>query len=183
MIFSKKINRLVFIFLLLTLIVCGVRIYDVNSRFPNAREITNDEEDSIYWKGCKVHALDKTIYTVEEYNAAFPEDGSYQYLNGKDNQGSGIVVYRVEVTNMNDRAVRFWLPVHAEAAAFPSTWHNGLSFMSDDIRIDAGETKIMMANAYYAPSLVHFTQLENMEDNEFQLIFSFYPERVVLKFD
>lgn len=183
MIFSNKVNRIVVLAVSVLLIVCSVQIYDVNRRFPNAKVISNDENNCIYLKGCQIKALDKTLYTVEEFLEAFPNDTFYRHREGADNRGSGMVVYRVEVTNHNDRAVSFVFPIRAAAAAFPSTWSNGLIQLGDDTRIEAGETKIMTAYAFYAPTLIHFTQRKKFADNEFQLIFTFYPERIVLRFD
>lgn len=183
MIFSKKVNITLGIIVVGIICICMASAFELNRRFPNAKVVSNDETDSIIWKGCRVRAIEKQIYSVDEYNALYPDDESHQYLSERDTSGMGIVLYRVEVMNENDYEVNFKLVFQAEAAAFPSAWYNGLSPLSGGGVLEPGETQIMEATALYAPSLVHFTQLENMENNRFQLIFSFYPERVVLEFD
>lgn len=182
MIFSKPVNRILGIITTFCIIVLLLMAVDINRRFPNAKEISNDDSDSVMWKGCRIRALKKEVCSLEEYMQIHPDDEEYSFMAEDNMYGVGIVTYYVEVINENDYTVRFRLDTAASAAAFPSGWHNGIGSKEGGVELLPGEKKMMEATSLYAPSLVHFTELDTIEENEFQLIFSFYPERVVLKF-
>ncbi len=182
MIFSNKVlNRVHLCLALLLIIVCAVLAFRVNRRFPAAKTVTNVSGDTVEWLGCQIRALDCQVYPMEEYRTAHPEDMQYS-MNTAVNPGSGVVWFQVEVTNKNAYEVKFSLTRQAVAAAFPSAWNNGIPPLRGHGILKPGETRVMEGSAYYAPSLYHFTEAKDFPNNDFQLIFSFYPERVVLHF-
>lgn len=182
MIFSKKINRINTVIIIILCAVCLFMAVDVNTRFPNASVVTNDEDNAVVWRGFKIKALEKTVYTADEYLESYPDDMLHSHYVVQDTTDKGVVVFRVEVENLNSYTADFYLSGNANAAAFPSAWFNGVMPVTGTVTLEPGECEVVEAAADYAPSLVHFTEMETFMDNEFQLIFSYYPERIVLRF-
>ena len=183
MIFSNKIANYIHIgAILIVIIVCVFLAVDVNKRFPQAEIVSNrNNEECVEWLGCSIKALEYGVYTIGEYKKAHPEDMNYAMAD-ESKEGTGVVWFRTEVTNKNDYEVKFSLTRQSVAAAFPSAWNNGVQPLSGHGVLSPGETRVMEGIAYYGPTLYHFTEAEHFPDNEFQLIFSFYPERVILHF-
>ena len=71
----------------------------------------------------------------------------------------------------------------AEAEAFPSAWHNGVPPLSGKSKLAAGEESIVEVSSLYSPSLVNHLQIGNMESNEYHLVLSYYPEKIMLLFN
>lgn len=184
MIFSKRVNIINTVITIMLCTVCLVMAVDVNTRFPNASVVTNDKDNAIIWRGFKVKALEKTVYTAEAYLETYPNDMFHgYYAQRQDNTNRGVIVYRVEVENFNNYTAKFSLSGNADAAAFPSAWSNGVMPLSEDVTLKPGERAVLEGAADYTPTLVHDSERDTFKDNEFQLIFSYYPERIVLKFD
>lgn len=182
MIFSKSLNKVHLVLLICFIVIGTILIFDVNSRFTKAIIVTNDEENSIVWLGCKVKATEINIYTFDEYNLVYPDDPSYIYAENYCSYGSGIVVYKTEVTNTTDTDVRFSPARFAVAAAFPSAWSNGVMPVNKHGILAPGETKVMEVSTVFTPSLIHASQIDNFRNNRFYLIFSSYPQQVMLEF-
>lgn len=183
MIFSKKVNMINTVITIVLCVICLFMAVDVNTRFPNATVVTNDGDNAIVWRGFKVKALEKTVYTAAEYLDNHPDDMFHSYYAGRDNTDKGVVVYRIEVENLNNYTADFSISGNADAVAFPCAWSNGVMPVTGTVTLNPGERKVVEGAADYAPTLVHFTETNTFKDNEFQLIFSYYPERIVLKFD
>lgn len=185
MIFSKKVNRILAVLAGVFFVTCACLIVRINILYPPAPVITNSKDNSVTWQGCEITALEKIIYTPKDFNSAYPEVMYYRYLMEGDTEHtkSRIVVFRVRVKNVTDAARSFVLPSCAYAEAFPSAWANGIAPITKDFRLEPGQEKEMEAAAYYGPSLVYPSHLQHMEDNQFQLVFSYYPDKVVLTFD
>lgn len=153
--------------------------------YPPAHVITNSQNNSVMWLGCEITALERIIYTPKDFNSAYPEVPYYRYLleGNAENTDSRIVVFRVKVKNTTDAALQFVFPAYVYAEAFPSAWANGTAPITQQFHIEPGEETQMEVAAYYGPTLVYRTHLKNMENNQFQLVFSYYPDKVVLTFD
>ena len=185
MIFSKKVNIVNAIIVAIFLIVCGCMIIHINRIYGKADIVTNSEDNSVMWLGCKVTALNKKIYTVEDFLTAYPDNAMYKYLlNGSyDTTNYRIVVFKVNVKNTTESTVGFSLSKQVVAEAFPSAWSNGAPPISGNGELAPGADSDFEVGALYSPSLVHATHLDAMESNQFELVFSYYPEKIVLKFD
>jgi len=184
-IFSKKINIVCIIFLIGFLTVCGFMIVQINISYPKAGVISNDQDNSIMWNGCKVKAVSKTIYKPEDFMTAYPDIPFYKYLlsGNFDNTYTRIVLFKVKVTNTTDSAINFSLTNYTVAEAFPSAWNNGLPPIVDNKKLQPGESSDFEVASLIADSLVSVAHLKTIENDEFHLVFSYYPDKVYLKFD
>jgi hypothetical protein len=184
-IFSKKINTILICLTIVFFIVCGVLIARINISYPKAGAISNDENNAVLWKNCEVKAVSKTLYTAEEFNRIYPDVSFYKYLlNGDyDNTYTKLVVFKVNVTNKCDSVIRYALSNTAVAEAFPSAWHNGVAPISDYKLVNAGESADLEVVALVPKSLVNDSHRVSVFNDDFHLVFSYYPDKVYLKFD
>jgi len=184
-IFSKKINIVCIGFFMVFLIVCGIMIVQINLSYPEAGVILNDKGNIITWDGCETKAVSKTIYKPEDFMSAYPDFQFYKYLlNGnRDNTYTRIVVLKVNITNTTDSAINISLTQKTVAEAFPSAWHNGVAPIADNKKLEPGENSDFEVAVLIVKSLVSVPHLKNIENDEFHLVLSYYPDKVYLRFD
>lgn len=195
MIFSKKINIIVYSLVFIGAVVAAVMIYRINMIYPAADVVTNEENGYVEWYGCEIRALEYDVYSYDEFKEAYPDNKTFSYIEeeGRYTQdyidSVGIVVMNVNVKNVTDSSVYFVLPQHAEVVTEPLVWFNGASPMSTDnpqesvAALAPGEDKDLVCLGFFADGLVYPTKLDKMKSYEYKLVFSFYPKRIELIFN
>lgn len=187
MIFSKKVNCIVYGLLSLFFIVGIILIVRINIMYPNAIVVDNKETGFVEWLGCRIEAESVKVYSPQEYVDNFPKYAmhfEYMVNDRYDEAKEGVVVYTIKVTNTNNETIDFRPHMQAYACSEPSMWCNGLAPLTSDTTVlEAGQTKEYIVASSYQPSLVHSKYIDRMREEEFQLIFSNYPEKILLRFD
>lgn len=186
MIFSKKINLYIYSFLAIFIIGCLIFIIRINLLYPNAKIVDNTETGYIMWRGCKIEADSVEVFSPEEFVENFPEyvyQFDYLLNNRHDNRLEGIAVFKIKITNETEKSVDFRVNGQAYACSTPSMWANGLAALSEEHIIEPNKTVEYVVGAAYQPTLVNKKYIERMKTSEFMLVFSNYPERLLLRFN
>lgn len=185
MIFSRKINIVCTVLLVAFFIICGIMVFQVNSSYAKAGVILNDQDNSVMWNGCKIKAISKTIYKPDTFMETYPNVSFYKYLldGTHDNTYARIVVFKVNITNTTNAAIGYSLTQTAKAEAFPSAWYNGVAPITDNKKLGPGESGDFEVAALCPETLVSVPHLKTIENDEFHLVFSYYPDKVYLKFE
>lgn len=170
---------------IIILIIWVSAFYRINSRFPNAPECYYTKEAPAMLDGIEVTPLEKNIYTVEEFAKIYPDSNKYSNLTEEIRNGYRLIVFDVRFRNTTQAALKF-STVSFIAESWPSAYSNGSS------PVDGGKTRILEPGEAIVLSLVtnmndigliKTKYLENPEESQFNLVYSYYPEKKILKFE
>lgn len=188
--FNKKKVLLVVGIIAALAIIAGsvVQIMLINKGLPNVSVVhtyTKDNpalEDGLLITPLKVH-----VYTVEEYNETFEELSAYSSLSEAelDNKKTWkIAVYTMRYENTTNETLQYY-PFKYNGEAKNSHWFNGVQPI-DRVhlqKIAPGEQQeIIVAAPIVEGSIITKKDFKRAEEDEYTLVYGYYPERKELVF-
>lgn len=186
MIFSKKVNIVHAVLALIFLVICTIGCIRINSEFPQVKEVSNKETGYIMFRNLEIRPVEMKLYTVQEFCDQFPNVMEYNYLLANpehyDLDNTRIVYYKVSAANNTENDIRFTI-TYAVAASYPHCWDNGIPPFPGPVKVKAGETTEFEGAALCTPLLAGYKDVSELKGEQFYLIFSGYPEKIMLTFD
>lgn len=186
MIHFRQIKYIIGVISLILIVIWATAVYSVNKRFPNATTTYYTKENPVLINGLQITPLEKRIYSPDEFKKNYPDCSKYTYIYEKDNYEKKykIIVFEVKLYNTTDKEIKFNAQ-ELNAKAKESGWNNGLTSVDSNFRpiVPAHIEENVMLTTSISTTLVQPKFFYSIEQEQFSLVISFYPESRILLFE
>lgn len=174
---------------LILIAVSIVQIKKVNQGLPAVCVVNTYTKDyPAEENGVRMTPVNVHVYTVEEYNAIFGEKS--EFISFSEEQLSKMknwkmAVFTICYENTTDDT-KIYSPYQFNAYGRKSHWNNGVSEISRLAKMSIPPRQkqtVTLVSPIVEKSIIRSAWFERTEQDQYSLIYEFYPERKELIFD
>lgn len=187
--FYRRKNTVLGILLVLCLLgigTIGYFIYDINQRFPNVSTVERyTVSNPANENGLEITPLSHGVYTYEQYHEIYPNFTEFDNLVDRDINTYRIIVFQVRYQNKTDQTLQYETDGY-NMIAQKSGLNNGIIVQgtSSMNTIEPGEVQdVVLSTVAMAGSLIKRSSLNKLEQDNFVLVYWWYPVQKELVFE
>lgn len=182
------IASIILIIILVVGVLCGISIYKVNTQYPDTIKISYQKGDTVQYNKTQFTVTKKEILNEEELEALAKNISEYDtkdgLILGEHDAKCLLLTVTISTTNEMDK---IQIPITLESGAWSNDFEyrtflllNGKNATLNP-ELKSGEVVDLKLPFFLYKNHFKKNQWENIDVQEFSLVFSLYPEKISLK--